>query len=124
MKTEMGEVMVATGPHGDLEPRPSVMIGKGLVVARLGPSREYTGEYTITHAATGYRIGEAFCSQRLAIRCTEEIIRRHPFTEKTAEAVLAVLKPVWESVIKPIIQRYQDYDEVWFARGFAVGSND
>jgi len=111
VKTKQIALVIATPPDGVLEPRPGIRVGEGLAIAHIGRSREHgDAQYSITHEPTGYRIGEPFIDQSLAIRCAEEMVRRCSFEQPTFLSVMEKLAPLWNDVLLPVYERYHGYD--------------
>ena len=104
-------LVIATPPDGELVTRPGVLVGKGLAIASVPIHRENDKRgYSITHLESGYRIGDYFYDQRLAIRCAKELIRLMSF-EGDVEECQRLVKPIRDESLYPLLNRYADYDQ-------------
>lgn len=106
-------VDLACPPDGHRRPVPGIIVGRGLAVITLpNPDEDGAYGYSVTHIATGRRIGDgAFWSQALALRCTRELIRVCSFEQSTLEEATRALGEIWDGSLKPIVSRYLRLDE-------------
>ena len=103
---------IAVPPSGDLKLCTGFIVGQGLAVVRLPE----TG-YTITHVATGYALPKTYFYHRgLAMRCARELIRLTSFDRQTVEEINYAIRPQWERVLKPVVDRYLDFDDMAWNR--------
>ncbi len=118
--TQETRIGIATPPDGEIVMCPAVVVGRGLAVADLSVlSPGGRQGYSVTHIGTGYKLGDNFFSQALALRCAREMTRVQGF-EETADTsdpvAMAELAQRWVPVARPVMDRYEYLDDLWITR--------